>query len=226
MEETLWNATPKIYVKENHGTRNERWFDKECLEKRKRVKFALNRARTDSSQWEMYREEKREYKKLIKAKKNQIKLKYLERLRGVQNINQAWEFIQKGRKPKRVSNVKPSKEQVIEHFKKILNGQEENNQIDIATTTHQASNNNFDELTVEELRNCIAKLKKKKATGTDNIMGEAFIYANEETLERMQRLFEETWKENRYRKDGGTAYCGRFTRKDHEMSQTTSEEYR
>lgn len=198
----LWNATPKRRV--TNAIRNPSWWDKGCYEKRIRVKTAIARARVDSTAWNEYRQERKDYKKLVKEKKLSWSLKCNEELMKVKNINQAWEYIRKA-KPKVKDNSKaPDPEQMTEHFKKLLDGRDS-----LSTTTERALcesvSDTLTNLNMNEFNVQLNKMKSKKAAGRDQLKAEALKFADENSKDQIRMLMEkclngnpipETWRES------------------------------
>jgi len=56
----------------------------------------------------------------------------------------------------------------------------------------QINEENLSEITMSEMKTNIKKLKKRKATGPDDIPNEIFIYATEETVEQYRKVLNKT----------------------------------
>ena len=180
LRDKMWNNTPKRLIK---PYKHPSWWDKQCYEARRKVTSMGKQAKC-SNMWNSYRQEKRQYKNLIKCKKEQFNNKRKKELLNVKNLNQAWTYIKKQRKTK--SSEFPKSSELINHFTTLLEGHNSPSMLgNILIVSEEVK-----ELTWNEFETHGNKLKLKKAAGADQIKAEAFIYADMSTKGYIKEMLE------------------------------------
>lgn len=188
LENAIWEATQKKTLRQKSGNYKE-WWDNDCYKGRKAVQRALEDVRRGNSTWDCYRQKKKEYKSLIRAKKHQIELDYIEKLQHVKNMSEAWRFVNRERPKKKQPPKRPPAADTIEHFKKLLDAESE--PIPGEYPMLPAPCDKYVHVSREEIDAAIQRLKLKKAAGTDRIKSEAFLYSNETVKEIIRDMVQE-----------------------------------
>lgn len=174
LQTKLWEATPKRCHETGRARRNEWWTDS-CQASRELLRQKLKRTRAGEVNYQEYREQRKEYKKEINKAKEEYRSKCREELTQVKNINDGWKFIKKYQNRRTPgNNNKPSSDDFFEHFRQLLQGQE-----DRATYMEAHLAEEIVELSRDEFDSGLAALKEKKAAGPDNLKAEALKHADE-----------------------------------------------
>lgn len=155
---------------------------------RREVSKALKLAkiRQDTVLWEDYVAKRRQYKSTLKERKAKYDLDIKEQLKNVNGSTEAWKFIKMERRKIINREIPIPDDKMTEHFKSLLNGTTQTNNRDTPI------NNYEDGITIEqeEVQDAIDRLKKRKATGLDDIKSEAFIYGPEILTKQLTTQFE------------------------------------
>jgi CRISPR/Cas system-associated protein endoribonuclease Cas2 len=175
----------RIYL--NGKRKEETWFDKECREARRLVRKTLRRFRktlSDEDRFEFCKS-RREYKNLLFLKKKVYKSTELDKLvKSVDDQQEFWKqvhtILPRGGRVK--NNI--STEQWFEHFKKLLENNEESNDTNNLNAPVDDGDDVDDDvcnsmwfnqrITKDEILLAIRKLKLRKAPGPDGLPGEFF----------------------------------------------------
>ena len=176
MRRTIWFNT---------GTERDtnKWFDRECVTKKRDARRALNRSkRTESDvDKQIYRQKRAEYKSTVKEKKQQYKTSVHQALfDNKRNSSKFWDTVRRARQRKtKQPNIDISTWQ--NHFQNVLgngkshvsskeSGNEEQSETQSDTNTEANVTHILeldDPITEQEVRQAIRNLKHGKASGLD-----------------------------------------------------------
>ena len=165
-------VTPKQVWKPQLG--KTPWWTAECYEARLRKDTALRNARAGGS-FQDYHVARTLFKKFIKARKQDHQKSIVVQLSRMTTIGDAWKFINAHKR------------------KTLLNGQLEK------TTSGYEEQRSWEaeEISAVEFYNHLKKLKLKKAAGPDGIKAESILFADEETIRKIHRIFNHCIQGNR-----------------------------
>jgi len=97
-----------------------------------------------------------------------------------------------GRKKARIVEENISMEEWERHFLELLEGERGTNEE--TGEKRRMERDQEEELREEEIEIQLKKIKRKKATGVDDIGGEAWLYSNGRIKERLKDLLKRIWK--------------------------------
>ena len=170
----------QIYV--SNKVKESDWYDIECREGKRRVRKLLNRYRHNLSgaAREAYCKARREYKHLLKRKEKMFNSALLTNLlKSINNQKEFWSNVNKTSFNRRqpVSNIESGK--WFQHFKGILERNVGSN-ANFIQEGNSANNAPLDNahtclnrpISKEEIMFAVRKLKPRKASGPDGIIGE------------------------------------------------------
>jgi hypothetical protein len=184
---------------------NAKWFDKDCLEQKKKVKGLLKsfrRCKTSESYLE-YEAERKIYNALLKNKKVESKRAATECLvNSSKNSQVFWNEVKK-HKQKKFQTNRISNEAWIKHFEAVFNGN--NMQVDIEhpsglqPTEEDIYDDVLDaEISESEIRDAIRRTKCGKAPGPDNILAEVLKLGENEIVNFLCKLFNQLLTESKF----------------------------
>lgn len=132
---------------------------------RKNARASLNAARLNQRLWSYYYKAKKAYKKIVIDRKMKIYERHLQELRDITNMKD--EYINKHKPRKR--DPMPNKDDL--HFFTLLNGSPYEPTYEVRDQRQEQQI-----LTEEEFDTHLSNLKKKKASGNDEMMRESIIH--------------------------------------------------
>ena len=190
MRRTVWSDT---------GTRRDtnRWFDRECLAKKRAARRALNRFQRTGLEADKvaYNLKRTEYKSNIFEKKKEYRTTVHQQLfDNKRNSNKFWDIIKKARQRKR-NQPEIDISDWESHLKNVLGHTSPDKE---QTQTHANPENDTNETFVPELdnpikehevRQAIKNLKTGKACGLDDICGEFLKHADSLVVPFLTNLF-------------------------------------
>ena len=184
----------KKKIKISSDSRNDDWFDFECVMFRRTVRRNLRifRKTLDPNDREQYCKSRREYKNLILRKKKEYKNSLFEKIiTAVGNQNTFWKQIKSVFRKKAQQKHNISVDDWYEHFKFVL---EKNDNDDFANDdVNEVQNMYIDDLdkpiSKDEVLNAINKLKNQKAAGPDGMIGEFLKFSVNEISDYLVLLF-------------------------------------
>ncbi|XP_025262551.1 golgin subfamily A member 6-like protein 22 [Camponotus floridanus] len=211
LKEIIRKAIPKKTIEEK--VRKERWYDKECRQKKRELKNLLKLCKKEGKGQKRFYEARKEYKKLLKEKLEKEGEKIIEEMRRDKTEKKFWEIVNQNRNGREGIDENIRREDWIKHFTKQLGGTE----IDIGEEgerTEEVTNEELEkggsrgadckiteEITEEEIEVTIRKLKKKKAVGPDGIGNEAWIYGIEKLRGKMKEILNKMWNGGKLTKE-------------------------
>ncbi|XP_011861973.1 PREDICTED: uncharacterized protein LOC105558726, partial [Vollenhovia emeryi] len=131
-----------------------------------------------------------EYRKLCEQKRKEETDRWEKEAEQVKKENEVWKIVHRGRKRRIGINKEIEEEDWKAHFMRLLGG------VDNRITEGEGGKrrDNEEEISKEEIKEAINRIKKGKAIGIDGIPGEAWMYAGEETTEWVWSYCNRVWK--------------------------------
>jgi len=174
------------------------WWE-ECKDKKREVREELRKWRREGEEKEGYREKKREYRELCERKKREESERWEKEAEQVKKEKDVWEIVNKGRRKRRRVNENIEEREWKDYFMRLLGGVE-----------HRVVRGNWDrrrkdgegEISKEEIRGAIRRLKDGKAAGYDRIPGEVWKYGGEDLVDWGWKFCKGCGREKGGRRDG------------------------
>ena len=206
--DTLLHAGECMRRKVSFSTGAERstckWFDRECISKKRDARRALNRFQRTQLETDKlaYRQKRTVYKSTIAEKKKQYKITVHQALfDNKRNSSKFWDTVRRARQRKtKHPDIAITTWQ--EHFQNILDkGSEQvSNEENGKSETNSPNNPDLetsethipeldDPVTEQEVRQAIRNMKHGKASGIDEICGEFLKYAENVVVPFLTQLF-------------------------------------
>ena len=127
MKKAIRKATSKRKVKIKN-TKQNKWWDEECREKRREVTRALEKSLENCKDREakkVYYGERKDYKKLLKRKKENEEERFLGEIEKHKSEKVFWKAVQRENVRWKEINLEIKPEQWKEYFRKQYDGDEE-----------------------------------------------------------------------------------------------------
>ena len=162
--------------------RKQDWFDYECVLFRRKVRKALRKycRTTNEENRHSYCVLRREYKNLLYRKKKTFNEDICNKLiDSISDQKSFWDVVHNALPNRQFVNNQISLEQWYSHFKDLLEKEQESN--DSVLEENEFNNNDYLDrpISKEEVLFAIKKIKLKKASGPDEIIGELIKYSPE-----------------------------------------------
>lgn len=198
--------------KQGGKTSVNKWFDEECLRKKKDVKTQLRKMRRNSSPMDIqnFLERKGEYKILCENKKREYEEWYVNHIKKALEENDTkkiWNMISS--KKSKVGQNCIGEDQWVEHYEELYGMQEEveshEDRLPVGETDSMRNKGLNKEIRVAEIEWVVSNMKKGKAGGVDGILNEAIklvvkvrpdfvnIFANLLNVLQSQELYPKAW---------------------------------
>ena len=194
-------------LKKHRGTNNKRikqkWFDRSCDVLRQIVKMSARRVSErpfDNALKIEFYSRKKEYKRLLKQKKNQYKQKILDKLENLHSTNpvEYWRLVKElqkhvGNETKHADKIAP--EVWYDYFqtllgkKSVIEEKDKNMEERVENLESGLGNVMDEEITYHEVCKVVKNLKNKKAVSIDNISNEIIKASFEVIPEVFMTLF-------------------------------------
>ena len=207
-EKVMYGAAACMVKKVGNKKTWSEWFDRECSNKKRLVKAALQRYRrtkdieAKTEKKRIYINERKEYVKMIKTKKREYEEKRLQNLKeSAKDSKLFWSTIRQVNRKRIISN-EISIQQWYDHFHDVFNVEEGNFETNEENVIDDTDEHLFNEnITAEEVINGIKKLKSGKSAGPDKIIGEMLKCANNSVIEYLVLLFNFLFERGRFQLD-------------------------
>ncbi|XP_067207866.1 golgin subfamily A member 6-like protein 22 [Linepithema humile] len=158
------------------------WWDRDCEEKKKEVRRELRGWKSKGREGKKYKEKRKEYKKLCERKRKEENEKWGKKAREVKRESEVWEIINRERKRRVRINDGIEMEEWKEYFMRLLKGAERK-VVKGNGRRKKEEGDEEEEISREEIKETIKRLRNGKAMGADGIPGEAWKYGGEEVEE-------------------------------------------
>ncbi|KMQ83443.1 axoneme-associated protein, partial [Lasius niger] len=201
MNEKIMRALKECEKGEAKEERRKRgWWDKECVEKKKKVKLKLRRWRRAEEERGRYSEEKREYKEMCERKKKEEGERLIRKAGEARTESKVWEIVNRERRKGKGVDEGIQMKEWKEYFMGLLGGVEER----VRRGRERRNRREMEkEIEWEEINKIMNNLKLNRAMGLDGIPNEVWRYKGElrkwvwEMCKRVWRgeRWPEGWKE-------------------------------
>lgn len=183
--------TPEEHGKKNKGikkkTAPKKWYDHTCYEMSQRLKNVTKlfvKSPTNPNLRGSYCKTRKEYRKLLKMKKQEWKKEMISKLETLEKEKpkEYWKIVNELRE-KRHKETSFNTTTFIQFFQNLYAKTELNNTTDkeiekfVSETLENLESSGKPDFTLEELINAIKRLKNNKATGPDRIPAEILKHA-------------------------------------------------
>ena len=197
-----------------HPPQKNPWFDEECRKANEEKIAAYRRtlqATATRSTWERYREMRSAERHLKQRKKREFEQRELAEIEMLRSRNDARKFYQKVTRLSQgkntgTPNCRDSQGNLVtdtqsalrlwrEHFSKLLQGDDSENSADRGMYPMPPNNqdDSIPEISYDEVRIAIRRLKNNKASGVDCLPGELFKTGGETLVRYMHQLLRTIW---------------------------------
>ncbi|XP_036142959.1 golgin subfamily A member 6-like protein 22 [Monomorium pharaonis] len=186
-------VTKRIKIK-GKIRRGEEWYDQECKFRKRELRKQLRRLKKGKIGSKEYIERRKEYKELVKKKKEVWGEELLTRLRKIKEGKEFWEEVNKRRKRRELISKKIDTQTWEKHFRDVLDGKRQRR----IREWEKVKEEEEEDITEQEIEEAIKKKKKKKASGPDGIPNEAWKFATAGLRKSLKKILNEIWKGNGY----------------------------
>ena len=159
--------------------------------KKKEVRKVLRDWRKGRVDGGSYRKTKREYNRLCGAKKEKKNEKFAKEVEEARTEGEVWRIINRERKRRGRVKTGMKEEKWRRHFVNLLGGTDDKV---VLGGEREPEEDEEAEISKEEIRKAVAKLKDRKATGEDEIPNEVWKYGGEEVLEWAWEMCNRVWR--------------------------------
>ncbi|XP_017879159.1 trichohyalin-like, partial [Ceratina calcarata] len=173
------------------GTVDEEWEDlQNCIkESMIRKERSWTKNKIGNTKW--WDKECTRLKRKVRRTLEEKREKELEEIREAKTDSQIWEYINKQRKKRRGIGAEIKEEEWLDYFMKQLSGSRGRVYGERRKVEEVESE---EEITDEEIEGQIAKLKRRKAAGSDRIPAEAWILSEGKARDRIKKVIKRVWK--------------------------------
>ncbi|XP_024876545.1 vicilin-like seed storage protein At2g18540 [Temnothorax curvispinosus] len=178
------------------GSRNKKvgWSDNDYREAKKETRRKLKEWRKVREEGSVYRERRKEFKELCKRKKEEENLRWERKAMEARRESEVWEIVNRERRKRRGIEEGIEEEEWKKYFMQLLGGVEGRVKMGEDEGREGKEREEEEEISIEEMRRAIRKLKDGKAMGRDGIPGEAWKYGGKELETWAWRYINRVWK--------------------------------
>ena len=177
LKEKVADAILRIEVRgQREDCYEEKWWDEECHKRKIVLTKSLKEMRTREISEEECRKRRKEYRNFLEKKKREKRKEWLRELEKDKEMKMFWIAVSSCKKKGSQVDETITKDTWRDHFRgqyiieEAAVGTPESNEREEEDAV------SVEDITTEELRETIRKLKKKKAAGQDRITNETWIY--------------------------------------------------
>ncbi|XP_071579341.1 uncharacterized protein [Temnothorax nylanderi] len=170
------------------------WWDKECREAKKEARRKLRTWRKRRGEGSAYKEKRKEFREMCKRKKEEENQRWERKAEGARREAEVWEIVNKERKKRRGIEEGIEEEKWKEHFMKLLGGVEGKVRMGKEGNREEKEGEEEEEISLEEMRRAVKRLKDGKAMGRDGIPGEVWKRGGKELESWAWKYINRVWK--------------------------------
>lgn len=167
------------------------WWDEECEEKRKEVRKKLREWRKRGGGGERYRKARAEYKLLCKGKREEERIRWYKEAIEARTEGEVWKVINRERRKRKGANEEIKAEEWKGYFMDLLGGVESKV---VRGGKEKGERDGEQEISREEVKRILGKMKKGKAAGEDGIPSEVWKYGGERIEEWVREMCNRVWR--------------------------------
>lgn len=182
----------KIGQKKNEEEDKHRgWWDEECERSRRLMREYIKEWRKGVLGKKEYNKLHKEHEKLVRRKREEEKERYNKEVEKAVSEGREWEVINRERGNRKDINREIGMREWTDYFKRMGGGV--NNRIR-GEGRKFIKENDIEEVRREEVEKAIARLKRGKAAGHDEIEGEALKFGGEKVRKEMWEIVRRVWR--------------------------------
>ncbi|TGZ53811.1 hypothetical protein DBV15_10472 [Temnothorax longispinosus] len=160
----------------------KKWWDRECTRKKRKAERKLKSK-------EAALQVKRELVVLCEKKRKEWSKREMEELNGIRTETEVWKYINKERKVRDKVSKEIPMESWRQHFMGVLEWTDER-----ILEKERRGGNDEEDLTDDEIKKQIRKLRRGKAAGPDGIRNEAWKFCKRQVRERLKEVIKGVWR--------------------------------
>ncbi|XP_039304823.1 golgin subfamily A member 6-like protein 22 [Solenopsis invicta] len=175
-----------------------KWYNREWKEKKRELRKMLRNLKKGRIDREDYIARRKEYKEWCKEQKKRHEQAEEEEIRKIKSEKEAWKYINKyGKQRKERISDDIRMDEWREYFIGLLGGTQSKIELEKGEQEKETdiTRKEPEDITKEELKEILRKLKKAKAPEEDGIENEAWIHMSHEIGEEFWKLINKIWKE-------------------------------
>jgi len=194
----------KAMVKKKYKVRRRKigfkdWWDRECTNRKRRLKRHYKQWRKGKRELAEIMKEKRKYRNFLEEKQKKRREEEEKELRNIKKEVEVWKFInnfinkKRGKGPRIEGEI--DAEGWREHFKKLLEGEDREKGKEGLVKEEGDKEMEEDSIQEEEIREVVRKMKRRKAADVDGIPMEAWRFAERGLWNYLVKLLRQIWEE-------------------------------
>ncbi|XP_071576349.1 uncharacterized protein [Temnothorax nylanderi] len=181
-------------VEEEMGGKKVGWWDEECRETKKEVRRNLRIWRKERGKGSEYKEKRKGFREMCKRKKEEENRRWERKAEGARREAEVWEIVNKERKKRRGIEEGIEEEEWKEHFMNLLGGVEGRVRLGKEEGREEKEGEEEEEISLEEMRRVVKRLKDGKAMGRNGIPGEVWKRGGKELENWAWKYINRIWK--------------------------------
>lgn len=155
--------------RDGEGRRRRGWWDGECKEQKKEMRRKLREWRRGRCEREEYRKGRKEYKEMCEKKKKEENERWERKVAEAKRESDVWEVVNRERKKRKKVSREIEMREWKKYFMELLGGIEERV---VRGGEGKKRAGGEKDISREEIKGVLRKIKERKATGMDKIPGE------------------------------------------------------
>lgn len=168
------------------------WWDEECRGKKREAHRSRREYRKtqEEEDYKRYIRKRKEYRDTCEKKKEEYRIEERREVENIKTEEQAWKFINKRRKRRVEINTEINIEEWEKHFMEVLGGERKEERKEKA----KRKKRNDREISEEEVRREIKRLKRGKAAGADELRNEVWLAGGEKVEKKLKEIINKVWR--------------------------------